>query len=111
MVGGYALRYPIDHQAVGSVTAIGRKKLGVKHAKLREMLHADFVDCSTLLNVLTGQGVAVFCLGTYTVKVSDAEFRTITVDYPTEFARVLRAGSARVAFSFLSGNGGRPNRT
>ena len=47
MVGGYALRYPIDHQAVGSVTAIGRKKLGVKHAKLREMLHADFVDCSS----------------------------------------------------------------
>ena len=73
MVGGYALRYPIDHQAVGSVTAIGRKKLGVKHAKLREMLHADFVDCSTLLNVLTGQGVAVFCLGTYTGKVSDAD--------------------------------------
>jgi uncharacterized protein YbjT (DUF2867 family) len=108
MVGGYALRYPIDHQAVGSVTAIGRKKLGVKHAKLREMLHADFVDCSTLLNVLTGQGVAVFCLGTYTGKVSDAEFRTITVDYPTEFARVLRAGSARVAFSFLSGNGADP---
>lgn len=35
----------------------------------------------------------------------DAEFRTITVDYPIEFARVLRASSPDAAFSFLSGNG------
>src|ERR1700740_3643114 len=82
MVGGYALRYAIDHPAVGSVTAIGRKKLGVKHAKLKEILHADFADCSTLFNVLTGQDTGVFCLGAYTGKVSDSEFRTITVDYP-----------------------------
>ena len=108
MVGGYALRYAIDDPTVGSVTAIGRKKLGVKHAKLREILHADFADCSSLLDVLTGQDVAVFCLGAYTGKLSDAEFRTITVDYPTEFARVLRAGSPGVAFSFLSGNGADP---
>jgi len=59
MVGGYALRYAIDHPAVGSVTAIGRRKLGVKHAKLKEILHADFADCSTLLDVLTGQDAAV----------------------------------------------------
>lgn len=108
MVGGYALRYAIDHPAVGSVTAIGRKKLGTKHAKLKEILHADFADCSTLLDVLTRQDAAVFCLGAYTGKVSDAEFRAITVDYPIEFARVLRAGSPCAAFSFLSGNGADP---
>jgi uncharacterized protein YbjT (DUF2867 family) len=108
MVGGYALRYAIDHPAVGSVTSIGRKKLGMKDAKLKEILHADFADCSTLMDVLTGQDAAVFCLGAYTGKVSDSEFRTITVDYPIEFARVLRAGSPSVAFSFLSGNGADP---
>jgi len=105
MVGGYALRYAIDHPAVGSVAAIGRKKLGMKHAKLEEILDADFADCSTLLDVLTGQDAAVFCLGANTGKVSDSEFRTITVDYPIEFARVLRAGSPCLAFTFLSGNG------
>jgi uncharacterized protein YbjT (DUF2867 family) len=108
MVGGYALRYAIDHPAVGSVTAIGRKKLGTKHAKLKEILHADFADCSTLLDVLTGQDAAVFCLGAYTGKVSDAEFRAITVDYPIEFARVLRGRSPEASFSFLSGGGADP---
>jgi hypothetical protein len=40
--------------------------------------------------------------------VSDAELRTITVDYTIEFARVLSSSSSDAAFSFLSGNGADP---
>jgi uncharacterized protein YbjT (DUF2867 family) len=105
MVGGYALRYALDHPAVGSVTAIGRKKLGVSRGKLREVLHQDFADCSALAEALSGQDAAVFCLGAYTGAVPDAELRTITVDYTIEFARVLRKSSPEASFSFLSGNG------
>ena len=109
MVGGYALRYALDHPAVGTVTAIGRKKLGISHAKLEEVLHQDFADCSALAETVSGQDATVFCLGAYTGAVPDAEFRTITVDYPVEFARVLRASSPDAAFSFLSGNGADPS--
>jgi uncharacterized protein YbjT (DUF2867 family) len=105
MVGGYALRYALDHPAVVTVTAIGRKKLGISHAKLREVLHQDFADCSALADALSGQDAAVFCLGVYTGVVSDAELRRITVDYTIEFARVLRGSSPEASFSFLSGNG------
>src|SRR5262249_46512704 len=51
---------------------------------------------------------AIFCLGTYTGVVSDAELRTITVDYAVAFARVLRGNSPNAAFSFLSGSGADP---
>jgi uncharacterized protein YbjT (DUF2867 family) len=105
MVGGYALRYALDHPSVGSVTAIGRKQLGISHAKLREVLHRDFADCSALAEALSSQDAAVFCLGAYTGAVSDAELRTITVDYTIEFARVLRGSSPEASFSLLSGNG------
>lgn len=108
MVGGYALRYALDDLAIGSVLAIGRRKLGISHPKLREVLHQDFADCSALAEVLAGQDAAVFCLGTYTGAVSDAELRTITVDYTVEFARVLRGSSPDAAFSFLSGSGADP---
>jgi uncharacterized protein YbjT (DUF2867 family) len=40
--------------------------------------------------------------------VSNAELRTITVDYAIEFARVLRLSSPDAAFSFLSGGGADP---
>ena len=108
MVGGYALHDLLEDPAVEQVTAIGRKKVGISHPKLSEVLHQDFADCSALAETLSGHDAAVFCLGTYTGVVPDAELRKITVDYTIEFARVLRGSSPDVAFSFLSGNGADP---
>jgi uncharacterized protein YbjT (DUF2867 family) len=90
------------------VTSIGRKKLGISNPKLKEVLHQDFADCSALAETLSGQDAAVFCLGTYTGLVSDAQLRSITVDYTIEFARVLRLSRPAAAFSFLSGGGADP---
>jgi uncharacterized protein YbjT (DUF2867 family) len=108
MVGGYSLRYALEDPSVGRVTAIVRRTLGNSHPKLKEVLHADFADCSALAEVLSGQDAVVFCLGTYTGAVSDAALRTITVDYTIEFARVLRGNTTDVTFSFLSGSGADP---
>jgi uncharacterized protein YbjT (DUF2867 family) len=108
MVGGYALRYLLEDAAVGSVTSIGRRSVGVSHPKLTEILHPDFADCSALASALSGQDAAVFCLGVYTGAVPDAELRRITVDYTVEFARVLRASSPSATFAFLSGSGADP---
>src|SRR5580704_4341051 len=108
MVGGYALRYALDLPAVGRVTSIGRRKLGISHPKLHEIVHQDFADCSALAPALSDQDSAVFCMGTYTGTVPDAQLRAITVDYAREFARVLRSSSPDAAFSFLSGSGADP---
>jgi uncharacterized protein YbjT (DUF2867 family) len=105
MVGGNALRHALDHRAVGVVTAIGRRSLGIAHPKLKEVLHQDFADCSGLADALSGQDAAVFCLGVYTGAVSDTELRKVTVDYTIEFARILRISSPAAVFSFLSGSG------
>jgi uncharacterized protein YbjT (DUF2867 family) len=108
MVGSYALRYALEHPKVERVTSVGRRNLGISHPKLTEVLHADFADCSALGPTLAGQDAAVFCLGTYTGAVPDAELRKITLDYTVEFARVLRGSSSEAAFTFLSGNGADP---
>ena len=108
MVGGCALRYALEHSSVERVTSVGRRKLGISHPKLKEVLHPSFADCSSLAEVLSDQDAAVFCLGAYTGAVTDTELRTITVNYTVEFARVLRGSSPDAAFSFLSGNGADP---
>ncbi len=86
MVGGYALRYALDHPAIGRVTTIGRKELGVSHPKLREVLHLDFSDCSALADTLWGQDAVAFCLGAYT----GAEFpdKTLRSDNCRLYSRV-----------------------
>jgi uncharacterized protein YbjT (DUF2867 family) len=108
MVGGYALRHALSLATVERVTSISRRKTGVSHPKLDEVLHQDFRDCSELAQTLAGQDAAIFCLGTYTGTVPDAEMRTITVDYTVEFARVFRSRSRDASFSFLSGSGADP---
>ena len=108
LVGGCALRYALEHPAVGLVTTIGRRKVGISHSKLKEVLYQDFADCSALAEVLSDQHTAIFCLGAYTGAVSDTELRTITVGYTMEFARVLDGSSPDAAFAFLSGSGADP---
>jgi uncharacterized protein YbjT (DUF2867 family) len=108
MVGGYALRYALALPGVERVTSISRRKTGISHPKLDEVLHQDFSDCSALTGTLAGQDAAIFCLGTYTGSVTDIEMHTITVDYTVELARVLCDSSPNAAFSFLSGSGADP---
>jgi uncharacterized protein YbjT (DUF2867 family) len=107
MVGGYALRYALEDSAVGTVASIGRRKIGISHPKLKEVLHPDFADCSALGEALSAHDAAIFCLGAYTGAVTDTELRTMTVDY-TVIVRVLHASSPGAAFSFLSGKGADP---
>jgi hypothetical protein len=66
MVGGYALRCGLNNTTVNSVTSIGRKKLGISHPKLKEVLHQNFADCSPLADALSNRDAVVYCLGTYT---------------------------------------------
>jgi uncharacterized protein YbjT (DUF2867 family) len=108
MVGGYALRYALDHPAVGRATTIGRRTVGISHPKLNEVIHQDYANCSALAKVLSDQHAAIFCLGAYTGAVPDTELRTITVDYTIEFARVLHGSSPDAVFAFLSGSGADP---
>jgi len=71
MVGGYALRYALDHPSVGRVTVIVRRKLGFSHSKLNEILHRNFADCSSLAELLSAHDAAIFCLGAYTGAVTE----------------------------------------
>jgi putative NADH-flavin reductase len=60
MVGGCALRYALGRSEVKSVTSIGRKKLGISHPKLKEIMHQNFADCSPLVNALSNQDAVVY---------------------------------------------------
>ncbi|MCA8910978.1 MAG: NAD(P)H-binding protein, partial [Planctomycetes bacterium] len=105
MIGGLALRGCLDDDAVGAVTVLVRRPIGIDHPKLSEVIHSDYADYSGVADALVGQDAALFCLGAYTGSVPDDEFRKITVDYAVNFARALHPASPDAAFCFLSGAG------
>lgn len=52
MVGEGVLHECLKHPAIESVLVINRKPCGVKHEKLKEILHNDFLDFSRLMKNL-----------------------------------------------------------
>ena len=105
MVGNTALRICLNDPAVSKVTVVGRRATGLRHAKLDETLHNDFVDFTAIADALEDQHVALYCLGAYTGAVPDDEFRRVTVDFTLGFARAMYSASPQATFCFLSGQG------
>lgn len=108
MIGGIILRECLASEEVGRVVSLVRKHTGKTHPKLKEVVHADFMDYSAVAEYFMDVDVAHYCIGVYTGQVPDEEFRKITVDYTRAFADVLKQESPGATLCFLSGQGADP---
>jgi uncharacterized protein YbjT (DUF2867 family) len=61
--GGAVLRACLATPAVDEVRAIVRKPLGLTHAKLREIVHANYADYAPVADAFRGVDACLFCLG------------------------------------------------
>jgi nucleoside-diphosphate-sugar epimerase len=105
MIGGLILQKCLASDEVAEVRSIVRKPTGVKHPKLREIVHHDFCDYTSISTEFRNIDVAYYCIGVYTGAVPRDEFRKITVDYTMAFGEALRQHSDNTTLCFLSGQG------
>jgi uncharacterized protein YbjT (DUF2867 family) len=107
--GGAVLSACLKASVVDEVRAITRKPLPQTHAKLRNILHTDFLDYSAIATAFEGVDACLFCLGVSITKVSKDEYQKITHDFTLAAARALLAYSPNAAFHYISGQGTRPD--
>jgi nucleoside-diphosphate-sugar epimerase len=105
MIGKLILDICLLHAEVASITTITRRPMDIKHPKLVQVLHNDFLDYTAIETNLQNQDVCFYCIGVYTGQVPTAEFQKITVAYTEVFARAIKKNSRNVSFCFLSGQG------
>jgi uncharacterized protein YbjT (DUF2867 family) len=105
MVGEGVLHECLLHPDVESVLVINRKPCGVKHEKLREIIHKDFSDLSVIENQLTGYNACYFCAGVSSVGKKEDEYTRITYDLTLNFARTLLKLNPDMTFCYVSGSG------
>ena len=105
MIGNLILKECLLREDVNSVTSITRKPSGIKHRKLVEVIHTDFLDYSKIEMHLKDKDVCFYCIGVYTGQVPKEEFKEITVDFTKAFSETLNRNSNNVTFVFLSGQG------
>ncbi|MEV8530564.1 NAD-dependent epimerase/dehydratase family protein [Streptomyces sp. NPDC051211] len=104
MIGQGVLRECLLDDRVDSVLAVVRRPLGFSHPKLRELVHRDFTDFSSVAGEFADIDACFFCLGVSSAGLSAEEYRRITYDYTLAAARALPARPG-LTFTYVSGEG------
>jgi uncharacterized protein YbjT (DUF2867 family) len=105
MVGSGALLECLDDPRVTSVLAVGRTSVGRTHPKLREIMHQNFFDYSSIQQQFADRDACFFCLGVSSAGKSEDEYRRLTYDVTIAAAKAMVAVNPRMTFCYVSGKG------
>lgn len=105
MVGEGVLHECLKHHDVESVLVINRKPCEVKHEKLKEIVHKDLFDLSSIEDQLAGYDACYFCAGVSSVGKNEDEYKHITYDLTMSFAKTVIKLNPDMTFCYVSGVG------
>jgi uncharacterized protein YbjT (DUF2867 family) len=105
MVGQGVLRECLLDADVESVLAVGRSPTGQHHARLREIVHDNFLDFSAIESQLTGYDACFFCLGVSSVGMAEDRYRRLTYDITLAAATTLARLNPGMVFIYVTGRG------
>jgi NAD-dependent epimerase/dehydratase family protein len=105
MVGEGALYECLQHDEVEEILVVGRRSCGYTHPKLKEIVHADLYDLSSIEDKLKGYNACFFCLGMSSVGVKEPEFYKVTYELTMHFANTLAKLNPDMTFCYISGRG------
>jgi nucleoside-diphosphate-sugar epimerase len=105
MVGEGVLHECLNHADVESVLVINRRTSGVEHEKLKEIIHSDFHDISTIKDQLAGYNACYFCSGVSSMGKKEEEYTKVTYDLTMHVAKTLHELNPDMTFMYVSGEG------
>ena len=109
MVGEGVLYECLQHKDVEKILVIGRRSCGYSHPKLKEIVHADMYNLSSIEDQLEDYNACFFCLGMSSVGVKEPEFTKVTYNLTMHFATTLSKLNPEMTFCYISGRGTNEN--
>ncbi len=105
MVGEGVLHECLDHDSIESVLVLGRRPCAITHPKLKEIVHSDFLDLSSIASRLVNYNACFFCLGVSSVGLKEPEYSRLTYDLTMHVADTLARNNPELTFCYVSGAG------
>jgi uncharacterized protein YbjT (DUF2867 family) len=105
MVGEGVLHECLQHPDVEKVLIINRKPSGFTHPKLSEIVHANFLDLTSVSTQLNGYNACFFCLGVSSVGMKEPEYHRLTYELTMHMATLLAKSNPDMVFCYVSGAG------
>jgi len=105
MVGEGVLHECLLHPEVEQVLVINRKPCGVSHPKLKEIIHSDFQNLSSIESQLQNYNACYFCLGVSSVGMKEDQYKRLTYDLTIHCAETFSRLNKDMVFCYVSGSG------
>lgn len=105
MVGQGVLRECLLDPDVVYVLSVVRAPSGQRHPKLRELVHSNFLDFSSIESELAGFDAGFFCLGATSAGKTEEQYSRVTYDITMAVAEPLARLNPEMTFVFVSGAG------
>jgi hypothetical protein len=103
MVGEGVLHECLLHPDVDQVLVINRKPCGVSHPKLKEIIHADFLNLSSIESQLQDYNACYFCMGVSSVGMKEEQYYRLTYNLTIHCAETLSRLNNDMTFCYVSG--------
>ncbi len=105
MVGEGVLYECLHSDKVESVLVVNRKPCGYSHPKLKEIIHKDFMDITTIAGELKGYNACYFCLGVTSIGKKEEEFTKYTQTLTLHFCTIVAEQNPGITICYISGAG------
>ena len=103
MVGEAVLLECIANDAVTEILMVNRRPSPVKHAKLKELILADFTQLADHAEAVKGYDGCFFCAGVSSIGMKEEKYTQLTYDLTIAFAKALAAVNPQMVFCYVTG--------
>lgn len=105
MVGKGVLLECLDHLEITEVLSISRKTTGISHPKLKELIHRDFSEFSSVGEELKGYDACYACMGVSSAGMKEEQYSHMTYGFTLALANELLKIDPGMTFNYVSGVG------
>lgn len=105
MVGQGVLLECIDEPRIKGILLLNRSPLNIEHPKVKEVLHSNFKDLSSIKNELVGYDACFHCMGVSSAGMSEEKYTDITYNITKELAETLHRINPEIVLNYVSGTG------
>lgn len=105
MVGEGVLHECLQSPDITTVLLISRKPSGITHPRLKEIIHSDFFELSSIEGQLSGYDACYFCLGVSAIGMNEEDYYRMTYTLTLYIAQVLSKANPEMVFCYVSGSG------
>ncbi|WP_047245644.1 NAD-dependent epimerase/dehydratase family protein [Maribacter thermophilus] len=105
MVGKGVLLECIDDERVDTILLVNRNPVGISNPKIKEIIHKDFTDFSSIKESFKNYDACFHCMGVSSAGISEEAYYKLTYTISEALVNTAYSANPNMLFTYVSGAG------